>query len=165
MVRVAHGLGRGDTPGARQAGFVGLALGAGLLTVLVIFPLTLAEEITLVFIDADDPGFERVSALVSNIMIIAAIFQVFDGAQVIMARCLRAVRDTYFPLWLGAFGYWVMGIGGGYLLAFPMGWGGQGLWVGLAMGLIVTAILLTLRFAALTRRLVQAAKARPAASA
>ena len=165
MVRVAHGVGRGDMPGARQAGFVGLALGAAILTLLVVFPLTMAEEITQIFIAADDPGFEKVSSLVSTIMIIAAVFQVFDGMQVIMARSLRAVKDAYFPLWLGAFGYWVMGIGGGYLLAFPMGWGGQGLWVGLAMGLIVTAILLTLRFAALTRRLVQAAKARPAASA
>lgn len=161
MVRVAHGVGRRDLPGARQAGFVGLALGAGLLTLLVIFPLTMAEEITRIFIPADDPGFDEVSDLVSGIMIIAAIFQVFDGVQVIMARCLRAVKDAYFPLWLGGFGYWVMGIGGGYLLAFPMGWGGAGLWTGLAMGLIVTAILLTIRFSLLTRRLVQAAKARP----
>ncbi|MEL7463420.1 MAG: MATE family efflux transporter [Pseudomonadota bacterium] len=159
MVRVAHGVGRGDAPGARQAGFVGLALGAGLLILLVVFPLTLAEEITAMFVSADDPGHGEVLTLVTSIMTVAAIFQVFDGAQVIMARSLRGLKDGYYPLWLGAFGYWVMGIGGGYVLAFPVGWGGEGLWIGLAMGLIVTAILLTARFALLSRRLIKAARA------
>ncbi|MEO1611317.1 MAG: MATE family efflux transporter [Pseudomonadota bacterium] len=158
MVRVAHGVGRGDLPGARQAGFVGLAIGVGLLTLLVIFPLTLAEEITALFVAPDDPGHGEVLRLVISIMTVAAIFQVFDGAQVIMARSLRGLKDGYYPLWLGAFGYWVMGIGGGYVLAFPVGWGGEGLWIGLAMGLIVTAVLLTARFALLSRLLIRAAR-------
>ena len=154
MVRVAHGVGRGDPAGARQAGLLGLAIGTGFLALLVVIPISMAETITLIFISADDPGYAGVYTLVSRIIMIAAVFQVFDGAQVIMARSLRGVKDAYYPLWLGAFGYWVMGIGGGVLLAFPMGWGGEGLWTGLALGLIVTACLLTLRFISLTRRLI-----------
>ena len=154
MVRVAHGVGRGDPAGARQAGLLGLAIGTGFLALLVVIPISMAETITLIFISADDPGYAGVYTLVSRIIMIAAVFQVFDGAQVVMARSLRGVKDAYYPLWLGAFGYWVMGIGGGVLLAFPMGWGGEGLWTGLALGLIVTACLLTLRFISLTRRLI-----------
>lgn len=164
MVRVAHGVGRDDPAGARQAGIVGLALGSGLLILLVVLPLTLAEEITLIFIPADYPDHEAVASLVIQIMVIAAVFQVFDGAQVIMARSLRAVKDAFLPLWLGAFGYWVLGIGGGVLLAFPMGWGGAGLWTGLAIGLTATACLLTWRFLSLTGRIVRGARAARAAS-
>lgn len=156
MVRVAHGLGRGDPAGARRSGLVALAMGAAILTVMVAAPLFLAEEFTRLFLPADTEGFDEVAAIVVRLMAIAAIFQVFDGVQVIMARSLRAVRDAYFPLWLGAFGYWILGIGGGWMLAFPLGWGGVGLWTGLAMGLIVTACLLTLRFLALSRRLILA---------
>ena len=86
---------------------------------------------------------------------IAAVFQVFDGAQVIAARSLRGLKDAFFPLWIGAFGYWVLGIGGGVLFAFPGELGGFGLWTGLAMGLIATACLLAWRFLAVSRRLIR----------
>ncbi|QIE56932.1 MATE family efflux transporter [Pikeienuella piscinae] len=162
MVRVAHGVGRGDPAGARQAGLVALGIGVAILTLMVAAPLLLAETITRIFISADDPGFEAVSGIVSQLMVIAAIFQVFDGAQAIMSRALRGVRDAYYPLWLGAFGYWALGVGGGWFLAFPMGLGGVGLWVGLAVGLIVTACLLTLRFLAITGRAAKVSSRAPA---
>lgn len=153
MVRVAHGVGRGDPPGARQAGIVALTMGVVILSAMVILPIMLAEEFTAIFVPVDDPGFADVSAIVVRLMMIAAVFQVFDGVQVIMARSLRSVRDAWFPLWIGTFGYWVLGVGGGWLLAFPMGWNGVGLWTGLALGLIVTGCLLTWRFLFITRRL------------
>lgn len=157
MVRVAHGVGRGDPAGARQAGLVGLGLGVAILAALVFAPLLLAEEITAIFIPEADPGFAEVSAIVVALMSVAAIFQVFDGAQVIMARSLRGVRDGFYPLWIGTFGYWGLGIGGGWLLAFPLGWGGVGLWTGLAVGITATACLLTIRFLIIARRRIQAA--------
>ena len=83
---------------------------------------------------------------------IAAIFQVFDGLQAIASRALRGVKDTVAPLWLAGFGYWVLGVGGGCLLAFPLGLGAVGLWWGMALGLIVTGSLLAWRFVRLTGR-------------
>jgi multidrug resistance protein, MATE family len=46
---------------------------------------------------------------------------------------------------LAGFGYWGAGFGGGWLLAFPLGFGPAGLWWGLALGLAVVAVLLTVR--------------------
>jgi MATE family multidrug resistance protein len=83
---------------------------------------------------------------------IAAIFQVFDGLQAIASHALRGIKDTVAPLWLAGFGYWVLGIGGGSLLTFPLGLGVVGLWWGLACGLIVTGSLLAWRFHRLTGR-------------
>lgn len=154
MVRTAYGVGRRDMAGARQAGMIGMTFGAGLIMLTVAVPLLAAREFVTIFISVSDPGFEDVAAIVVVLMSIAAVFQVFDALQVIAARSLRAVKDAYFPLWIGAFGYWVLGIGGGWLLAFPFGLGVTGLWFGLAAGLIVSACLLAWRFRAVTRRLI-----------
>jgi MATE family multidrug resistance protein len=75
-----------------------------------------------------------------------------DGAQVIAAGALRGLKDTALPLFAGILGYWVVGLGSGYWLAFRLGYGARGLWWGLAMGLAVAAALLTSRFIVLSRR-------------
>lgn len=155
MVRTAFNMGREDPAGARQAGLIGITLGGGLLILLVAAPLLLATEITNMFISRDDAGFDDVAAIVVNLMMIAAIFQVADGVQVIAARSLRAVKDAFLPLWIGAFCYWVIGIGCGWVLAFPLDWGAAGLWSGLAIGIIFAACLLTWRFIWLTGRIIR----------
>jgi MATE family multidrug resistance protein len=58
---------------------------------------------------------------------------------------LRGYEDTFVPMLLAGFGYWGAGFLGGWLLAFPLGYGAVGLWWGLAFGLAVVAVLLTLR--------------------
>ena len=146
MVLVAHAVGRRQLRAVRRAGYLGMTLGTGLLTLLVIVPLGLADQIVSIFITPADPGFIEVSKLATQFLMIAAIFQVFDGLQAIAARALRGLRDSVVPLWIAGFGYWVLGIGGGSLLAFKFALGGAGLWWGLAIGLSVTASLLCWRF-------------------
>ncbi|MDH3970264.1 MAG: MATE family efflux transporter, partial [Rhodospirillales bacterium] len=114
--------------------------------------LGLPELIVRVFLAPEDPGFPQVAALAARLLVIAAIFQVFDGLQATASRALRGVRDTVAPLWLAGFGYWGLGVGGGCVLAFPLGWGAEGLWWGMALGLIVTGSLLARRFLRLTAR-------------
>lgn len=154
MVRVAYGMGQGDPRAARRSGFLGMALGLVFLSVLIVVPLSIPDVITGLFIKTDDPGYAKISALTRDLLIIVAIFQVFDGLQAVASRALRGVKDTIAPLWMAAFGYWVLGMGGGSWLAFEAGWAGSGLWWGLALGLFVTSILLTWRFDRLTRRIV-----------
>ncbi len=152
MVRVAYGVGRDSIAAARQAGLLGMAMGIAILGLLVVIPLGLPELIARMFLEPGDPGFARVAALSAQLLVIAAIFQVFDGLQAIASRALRGIKDTVAPLWLAGFGYWVLGIGGGCLLTFPAGLGVVGLWWGLACGLIVTGCLLAWRFLKLTGR-------------
>jgi MATE family multidrug resistance protein len=146
MVLVAHAVGRRQLRAIRRAGYLGMTLGVGLLILLVIVPLGLADQIVSIFITPADPGFTEVTKLATQFLMIAAIFQVFDGLQAIAARALRGLRDSVVPLWIAGFGYWVLGIGGGSLLAFKFALGGAGLWWGLAIGLSVTASLLCWRF-------------------
>jgi MATE family multidrug resistance protein len=100
----------------------------------------------LIFISPEDPGYAEVSAMASHFLVIAAVFMVFDGLQATAARALRGMKDNLVPLWIAGFGYWVLGIGGGSVLAFHYQMGGAGLWWGLAAGLAVAACLLSWRF-------------------
>ena len=146
MVRVAYAVGRNHIKAVRRAGHLGMVMGVGLLTILVVVPLGFPDQIIRIFITPTDPGFDEVSKLATQFLIVVAIFQVFDGLQAIAARALRGLKDNVAPLWIAGFGYWVLGIGGGSMLAFSYGYGGAGLWWGLALGLMVTASLLCWRF-------------------
>ena len=87
--------------------------------------------------------------LAVQFLTIAAVFQIFDGAQVVGAGMLRGLHDTRIPMLFAFLGYWVIGLGTGVWLAFWQGWEGAGIWTGLALGLGVVAILMLVRW---TRR-------------
>ena len=146
MIRVAHEIGRGSLAGARRAGFLGKTLVITIVATMVLVPLVFTEQIIRIFILPDDPGYEEVSRLATQFLHIGALFMIFDGLQATAARALRGMKDNLVPLWIAGFGYWVLGIGGGALLAFYFGLEGAGLWWGLAAGLAVAGCLLTLRF-------------------
>jgi MATE family multidrug resistance protein len=152
MVRVAFFVGADDPAAARQAGNLGMLVGVAIPLLLVLIPVFAPGFVARIFLDPSDPNYAEIAALVAVLLVIAAIFQVFDGLQVIASHVLRGLRDAAVPLAIAGVGYWIVGLGGGYLLAFRMGWGAPGLWWGLAIGLAFTASLLAWRFELLARR-------------
>jgi len=150
MVRVAYGTGLNDLSVARRSGITGMMLGSAILLLMVVFPVMFPEQIVNLFIDPGDPDSADVGKMAIGLLMIVAIFQVFDGLQVIASRALRACKDTMIPLVLAGIGYWVFGVGGGSVLAFVFDWGAAGLWWGMAAGLIITGSLLAWRFVRLT---------------
>src|SRR3546814_16304440 len=81
----------------------------------------------------------------------AGLFQLADGGQAVTGGALRGFKDTRVPMVIALAGYWIVGIGTAVLLAFPLGWGGVGVWSGLAPGLAVGWVGLMLGVRALTR--------------
>jgi MATE family multidrug resistance protein len=144
-VRVAYELGAGRAFAARRAGFVALALGIGFMGGTAVVLWIAPDAIIAAYVDIADPANREIVEIARRLIAIAAIFQVFDGMQVIAAGVLRGYRDTMVPMLLATFGYWGVGFAGCWLLAFPLGYGAVGLWWGLALGLAVVALLLTLR--------------------
>jgi MATE family multidrug resistance protein len=94
------------------------------------------------FLDESDPANAPVIALAISFLAVAALFQIVDGAQAVGAGMLRGLHDTTVPMIYAAFGYWIVGLGVGLALAFRAGWQGMGVWVGLATGLGVVAVLM-----------------------
>ena len=68
---------------------------------------------------------------------IAALFQLFDGLQVVATGALRGLGDTRTPMLAHLAGYWAVGLPVAYLLCFPFRWGAAGIWVGLSAALIL----------------------------
>jgi len=144
-VRVAYELGAGRALAARRAWLVALALGIGFMSATAVILWIAPNAIIGVYIDVSDPANRDTVEIARRLIAIAAIFQVFDGMQVIAAGALRGYKDTMIPMLLATFGYWGIGFAGCWLFAFPLGYGAVGLWWGLALGLGAAAILLTLR--------------------
>jgi MATE family multidrug resistance protein len=89
-----------------------------------------------------DPG---ILATGTRLLLVAAAFQVFDGAQVAGFSVLRGAGDTRGPMLIAGVGYWALGVPVAYLLAFRTGLGPVGVWIGLSAGLAATAIMLAIR--------------------
>jgi MATE family multidrug resistance protein len=150
-VRVAQEIGAGRPDDARRAGFVALALGV-LVALVFAAPLLLAPELlAALFLDIEDPANAETLRIVALLCAIAALFLIFDCLQIIGARALRGLHDTVAPAWISFVGYWVLAVPLAYLLAFPLGLGGAGLWFGMAVGLALAAVWLCLRFARLSK--------------
>jgi len=65
------------------------------------------------------------------------VFQLFDGVQAVATGALRGLGDTRTPFAVNFVGHWMIGLPLAYALCFRYGWGAQGLWMGLAAGLII----------------------------
>jgi MATE family multidrug resistance protein len=94
----------------------------------------------LVSIFTADP---RVIGIGSQLLVIAAAFQLFDGTQAVATGVLRGAGETRTPMIVNVIGHWVLGLPNGYTLCFRSGWGVVGLWIGLSVGLVFTALVLT----------------------
>jgi MATE family multidrug resistance protein len=149
-VRVALALGAHRVDAARRAGIISFVCGVGFMAMMAVILLVTPGAIVALYLDRGDPANEAAIAIALRLLFIAALFQIFDGAQTIAIGALRGLRDTRVPLLVGAVGYWAIGVPVGWLLAFPVGLGAIGLWWGLALGLAAVAIPLGLRFHRLT---------------
>ena len=94
-----------------------------------------------------------VITIASQLLIIAGIFQLFDGAQVVGLGILRGVGDVNIPTAITFIAYWIIGLPVAYVLGIEAGLGANGIWYGLTLGLLVSAGLLFVRFQLITRKL------------
>jgi MATE family multidrug resistance protein len=145
-VRVGHAAGRGDATGVRYAGFTGMAL--TLATQAVSATLMLAIPHAIAHVYSNDP---KVIALAAQLLVLAGVFQLSDGIQVVSNGALRGLKDTRMPMLITVFAYWVVGMPTGAWLAFGAGHGVRGMWIGMIAGLTAAAVLLLARWVTQTR--------------
>ncbi len=105
------------------------------------------RELVGVFLDLDTPENQVVVGLAVTFLVYGGLFQFVDAAQAVASGMLRGLGDTRVPMIYAAIGYWGIGLPCGAALAFGAGLGGAGIWMGLATGLAVVAVLMTRRWA------------------
>ena len=137
-VRVGHAVGARDPERAVLAGWTALATCAVIMSLiglgLFVWPVRLISGFST---DA------RVIEIGVRLLAVAAAFQLFDGTQAVVTGVLRGIGETRMPMIMNVIGHWLLGLPVGYALCFSYGWGVQGLWIGLSIGLIFTALVLT----------------------
>lgn len=149
-IRVGYELGRGDYSLARFAGFTAIKLGAAYMSLCALGFFFLRHWFPTFYVSDQD-----VIEWAAKFFIVVAIFEIFDGIQAVAIGALRGMSDTQWPSFIAFFAYWIMGLPLGYLLAFHLGVGPVGIWIGLLIGLIFASILLTWRFHILSRRFIK----------
>ncbi|USI74069.1 MATE family efflux transporter [Sphingomonas morindae] len=146
-VRVGLAYGRRDRAAVARAGWSAFAITMAVMSSTALLLFVARRPLVGLFLDLADPAEARVVALATAFLGVAALFQLVDGAQAVGAGMLRGLHDTTVPMLFALIGYWVVALGIAVFLAFGLGWGGIGVWIGLAAGLATVALLMIGRWA------------------
>ena len=145
-VRVGNAFGRKDRIAISYAGWSAFIVAVGFMTCTGVLVFVFARQLAEIFIDKSLANGEAVILLAIGFLKIGGLFQIFDGAQVVGAGMLRGLHDTKWAMIFAGIGYWGVGIGVGSYLAFGTGLAGNGIWIGLAVGLGIVATLMIIRW-------------------
>jgi multidrug resistance protein, MATE family len=128
---------------------------AGTVTILLVSSLMLASSLILIIFGKEVimvySNTTEVVAIATPLLFIFIFYQLSDGIQAVGVGILRGISDVNIPTFIALFAYWIIGLPMGYLLGVKLSWGITGIWIGLSLGLTVSAILLTVRFYSLAR--------------
>jgi MATE family multidrug resistance protein len=144
-VRVGLAYGRRDAHGIGLAGWTAFCLSTAFMTLMATLMYIFPQQLITLFL-ADTPANASVISLGVSFLLVAALFQIVDGWQVVAAGMLRGLHDTRVPMVFALVGHWAIGLAVGVALAFFMDWRGIGIWTGLAAGLGVIAVLMLWRW-------------------
>lgn len=151
-IRVGRAQGRGDASGVSQAAIAALGVGAVFACLSALAFLTIPETLAGLYLDLKNPEAAAVAPFVVGFLAVAAVFQIVDSLQGLASGALRGLKDARTPMLIALVSYWGVGAPASYGLAFGLGWGGIGIWWGLALGLTTAAALMTWRLAGRLRR-------------
>jgi len=145
-IRAGGAYGRGDAAELVRGGLAAITLSLAWALATVVLLLSIPGPLYAMFLAPDEPQRGAIIAMGVTLLAIAALFQLVDGAQVMALGLLRGVQDTAVPMVYAALSYWAVGMPAAYLMAFVLGWGGAGVWLGLCVGLASAGILMMHRF-------------------
>jgi MATE family multidrug resistance protein len=157
MIRVGNQKGLNDFPKLRL-----VAISIFLLTLILEFVFALIfvifhEYLPKLFMDYDNlatlQDVTEVGNIAAKLLLIAALFQIVDGIQVVVLGALRGLQDVKIPMYITFVAYWVIGFPISIYLGIYTELATVGIWIGLLAGLSAAAIFLYIRFDLLTKKL------------
>ena len=149
-IRVSHQLGANNLEGVRMASNASIHLVLLINAIGAVVMIGFRNYIPLLFTHD-----QEVIVIASQLVVLAGVLQLADGLQVVAASMLRGITDVKVPMIIAMFSYTIVCISIGLFLAFPMGMGAVGIWIGFVVGLSVAAICLHTRFRIKYRELLQ----------
>ncbi len=147
-IRVSYFLGKRDFKNLRLASYTLIIMALVFMTACAMAFVVGRHWLPTLYVNNTE-----VIQLATSLLIIAGLFQLSDGTQVVCIAALRGLQDVKIPSLLIFVSYWIIALPLGYWLGFRMGYGAQGVWLGLLIGLTLTAIAMFMRFRMLVNRL------------
>ncbi len=120
--------------------FGALSMAIGIMAIFAVLFMSAGATIAAWFVT--NAG---VTALAAQLLLVAGVFQIFDGVQITSAGALRGFEDTRGPMLIGILSYWLVGLPISYFSAFRLGFGPSGIWFGFVVGLALAATALVAR--------------------
>lgn len=145
-IRVGLAYGARDHRGIAHAGTASLVLGIGFMALTALIMWLFPSLVLSIYVDVDAARNAALVGFAMQFLVVAAAFQLFDGAQAVAAGVLRGLQDTRTPMIIAICGYWIAGYGTAIYLGFWTPLAGVGVWIGLAVGLVVVSAVLLLRW-------------------
>lgn len=145
-VRAGRAWGVKDFASLRLAAIAALILSGIMVAATMVVFVTLPAPLVSAFVGPDDPLRDQIIAIGVGLLMVSALFQLADAAQVMALGLLRGVQDTRVPMIIATISYWLVGIPCSYLFGFVFDWGGQGVWLGLVVGLVLAGGFMMVRF-------------------
>ena len=145
-IRVGYHYGAGNVAAIAAAGKAALVVAVSYMIIPAALMILAPRFVLSLYVDPADPANAARVGHAVGFLAIAAAFQLFDGLQAVLAGTLRGLQDTRMPLILALIGYWLIGFTTSVALGFFSPLAGNGIWLGLAAGLVVVSLLLGRRW-------------------
>ncbi|MFV0237996.1 MAG: MATE family efflux transporter [Flavobacteriales bacterium] len=149
-VRIGNQKGIRDFKMLREVGFSNIKMTAIFMLFFGILFISFREQLPWGFTQS-----KNAATLASSLLIIAALFQLGDGIQLVTLGALRGIQDVTIPMIITFIAYWIITIPISYMCAIYFEMGAFGIWIGLGIGLTFSALALLYRYNKLTQDLIQ----------
>lgn len=159
MIRVGNQKGKSDFVSLRRIAFSIFLLAIILEIVFALIFVATHEMIPKLFVKNTDVvnmvANTEVRIIAAKLLLVAAVFQISDGIQVVVLGALRGLQDVKIPMYIAFVSYWLIGFPISYYLGLHTELKAEGVWIGLLAGLTAAAIFLYIRFNYLTKKLIR----------
>jgi MATE family multidrug resistance protein len=140
-IRISHQMGNNDFKALKMAAFGSTHLVLAFMSFMALVFILGKNYLPFLFTTDSEVVF-----MAGGLLVVAAVFQIFDGLQVVMLSTLRGMADVKIPMFIAFAAYLLVGIPTSYLLTFVMNVGPQGIWYGYLVGLGSAGIMFYFRF-------------------
>ena len=146
-VRIGNHIGKSDGLNLKRTGYANFILAVVFMALCSAAYISLNKVLPTLYIEDTE-----VINMAGSLIIVAGLFQLSDGVQVVGLGNLRGMSDVKIPTVITFVAYWGLAIPISYVFGFVLGYGPEGIWYGLLTGLTIAAVLLFFRFRRLSAR-------------
>lgn len=138
---VGQRIGRGQIAVAKARAYLGMRI--AIVYMVTVGTIVAVFGYDLIGVFSDDP---EVRSLGHILLIIAAVFNGFDGVNIVTSGALRGAGDTRYMMWAFVIGSWFVALPLAWLFSTPLGFGAPGAWMGMTFYIIGLSGVLFVRF-------------------